>query len=383
MTEMFENASELARSQARRGFRLCSNRLQLRIAGNGTQLFADQTPQIPLRLEAGPPRHEQHLAPAASVIILNVAGVTTKVTSMDAKVPTGRRDHHRPIALSWKGSDRERSLRDSGIEVAGRVPWGTHLSVFCETKDDIMEAAISYFRPATLSNEQCIWIVSEPLNVPDVLRALRAVPALERLRSKAALEIVDGTSWYEGRDGFDRKKVIDAWYERSASAVEQGFDGVRAFGNPLWRNARLWRSVNSYEGELERVISSRPILMLCAYMIKESWPDDVFDVARTHQCVIARRSGKWEILKTRHAEKARKEIALLNDDLNRLSHLDSGLTERELVVLAQIVKGASSKGAARALGISSRTVEFHRANAMQKLGAKNAAELVRIVLKGR
>jgi FixJ family two-component response regulator len=50
------------------------------------------------------------------------------------------------------------------------------------------------------------------------------------------------------------------------------------------------------------------------------------------------------------------------------------------VALAQIVRGASSKEAARTLGVSPRTVEFHRANVMQKLGARNAADLVRRVL---
>ena len=48
--------------------------------------------------------------------------------------------------------------------------------------------------------------------------------------------------------------------------------------------------------------------------------------------------------------------------------------------LAQIVRGASSKEAARWLGVSPRTIEFHRANIMQKLGAKNVADLVRIVV---
>ena len=56
------------------------------------------------------------------------------------------------------------------------------------------------------------------------------------------------------------------------------------------------------------------------------------------------------------------------------------LTPREHAVLAQIVAGASSKEAARGLGISPRTVEFHRANILQKLKAKNTAELVRIVV---
>jgi PAS domain S-box-containing protein len=54
------------------------------------------------------------------------------------------------------------------------------------------------------------------------------------------------------------------------------------------------------------------------------------------------------------------------------------LTPREREVLAQIAAGASSKEAGRQLGISFRTVENHRARIMEKLGAKNAADLVRI-----
>jgi len=56
------------------------------------------------------------------------------------------------------------------------------------------------------------------------------------------------------------------------------------------------------------------------------------------------------------------------------------LTPREREVLAQIASGASNKEAGRLLGISPRTIEVHRARIMEKLGAKNAADLVRIVL---
>jgi two-component system response regulator FixJ len=55
------------------------------------------------------------------------------------------------------------------------------------------------------------------------------------------------------------------------------------------------------------------------------------------------------------------------------------LTRQERVVLKQIIMGASSKEAGRILGISPRTVEFHRAHIRKKLGAKNTAHLVRIV----
>jgi two-component system response regulator FixJ len=58
------------------------------------------------------------------------------------------------------------------------------------------------------------------------------------------------------------------------------------------------------------------------------------------------------------------------------------LSAREMEVLDQIIQGASSKEAGRHLGISPRTVEVHRARIMEKLGARNTAELMRIVLRG-
>lgn len=56
------------------------------------------------------------------------------------------------------------------------------------------------------------------------------------------------------------------------------------------------------------------------------------------------------------------------------------LTRREMEVLREITGGASNKEAGRNLGISPRTIEVHRARIMEKLGARNAADLVRIVL---
>ena len=56
------------------------------------------------------------------------------------------------------------------------------------------------------------------------------------------------------------------------------------------------------------------------------------------------------------------------------------LTPREREVLDRVIAGASNKEAGRTLGISPRTVEVHRARVMDKLGAKNTADLVRIVV---
>lgn len=56
------------------------------------------------------------------------------------------------------------------------------------------------------------------------------------------------------------------------------------------------------------------------------------------------------------------------------------LTARERDVLAELANGSSAKETARQLGLSPRTVESHRKSIVRKFGAKNLAEVVRIVM---
>lgn len=56
----------------------------------------------------------------------------------------------------------------------------------------------------------------------------------------------------------------------------------------------------------------------------------------------------------------------------------SMLSNRESEVLDRLTKGFSNKAIARELDISPRTVEIHRGNMMDKLGARHAAEAVRL-----
>jgi two-component system response regulator FixJ len=56
------------------------------------------------------------------------------------------------------------------------------------------------------------------------------------------------------------------------------------------------------------------------------------------------------------------------------------LTQRERHVFDQLVQGRSNKSIASQLGISSRTVEFHRARVMNKINARSLSDLVHIKL---
>jgi|WetSurMetagenome_2_1015567.scaffolds.fasta_scaffold484226_2 two-component system, LuxR family, response regulator FixJ len=63
--------------------------------------------------------------------------------------------------------------------------------------------------------------------------------------------------------------------------------------------------------------------------------------------------------------------------------LRKALTEREKDVFELLVQGHQNKVIAYQLGISTRTVEVHRSRIMDKLGARNLADLVRMSLQDR
>lgn len=57
------------------------------------------------------------------------------------------------------------------------------------------------------------------------------------------------------------------------------------------------------------------------------------------------------------------------------------LTQREREVMDRLVAGKSNKNIAFDLGISQKTVDFHRANILDKIGVSSVVELVRLTQK--
>jgi DNA-binding NarL/FixJ family response regulator len=57
------------------------------------------------------------------------------------------------------------------------------------------------------------------------------------------------------------------------------------------------------------------------------------------------------------------------------------LTEREIEVLRLVAEGLSSRELAERLNISVKTVDTHRANIMEKIGAHNTAELTKYAIR--
>src|SRR5437870_11201455 len=83
------------------------------------------------------------------------------------------------------------ALRNTGIEPVGEMPWGTHFCHFYETRDDLLETLLPFFKAGLEAGEFCAWVVSEPLTEEEVWQTLaRAVRGLDRYVSDQSIEVL-------------------------------------------------------------------------------------------------------------------------------------------------------------------------------------------------
>jgi signal transduction histidine kinase len=212
----------------------------------------------------------------------------------------------------------ESELRPTGIPAVGDVPWGTHFFLFYETKEDLLDALVPYFKAGLEAGEFCVWAAYKPLTAEEVKRAMRrVVPGFDRYLKNHDIEILRGREFYLKGEEFDLKRVIRNWEQKLEYALANGYDGLRLSSNTAWLKKKHWSAFNDYEGKVNEFIAKRRVLALCTYPLARSTATEILDVARTHQFAIARRNKDWEIVETAQLKQAKAEIKKLNNELEQ------------------------------------------------------------------
>jgi len=207
-------------------------------------------------------------------------------------------------------------LRKTGIGVGGDVPWGTHFFMFYETKEDLLDTLVPYFKTGLESGELCLWLVTEPLTEEEASKALRdAVPEFERYASDRSIEIIGGRRFYSSGDDLHLQRAIRTWAEKTRSALVRGYAGLRVSASTAWLARKDWKAFSDYESEVNDSISNWRMTALCTYPLVGSTAAEILDVTRTHQFAIARRNKAWEVVETSELKQAKSEIKRLNDEL--------------------------------------------------------------------
>jgi len=274
--------------------------------------------------------------------------------------------------------------RDTGISVLGDLAWGTHMCVFYETKNDLLEINSAYIKAGLLRNEFCVWAVSTPATVAEAEVYLHNnFGEFAQYRATGQLQILPGHALRILGDGSDAGEIKEEWRGKLHSALSHGFVGMRVSLNAMWLQEHRWQEFSKYERELDLRVAGQKLIVMCAYPLGASRATDLMEGIRAHNFTAAMQDGKWDLLRNAAMMSAQEEIERLRDGTHIHSRSFPGhelLTPQEWVVLAQVVRGASSKKAGRTLGLSPRTVEFHRRNIMRKLGAANIADLLVTIL---
>src|SRR5258707_8207937 len=210
-------------------------------------------------------------------------------------------------------------MRKTGIDVVGdMVAWGAHFCFFYETKDDLLDTLIAYCKSGLESGEYCLWIVAEPLTVEEAKDALKdGVPDLDRYLADSRLEIAAARDWFLQGGTFDGQRLTAAWYEKLARVSARGYPGMRVTGDTTWLVEKDWRHFCNYEDGLNEVIGNQRLAVLCTYPLAGCGAPQILDVVRTHQFVLARRHGSWDVLETATLKRAKAELKGHNEELER------------------------------------------------------------------
>src|SRR5438270_7113601 len=132
-------------------------------------------------------------------------------------------------------TENGQKLRDTGLRAVGEVPWGTHFSIFYETKKDLLEIVVPFFKAGLQANEFCLWIVanSELLTINEAKAVLHeAVPDLDRLLKNGNIEIVPYSKWFMTGRAVDVHKAIARLRQKVSEAAKRGCSGTRLAGGP-------------------------------------------------------------------------------------------------------------------------------------------------------
>ena len=268
-------------------------------------------------------------------------------------------------------------LRDTGLEAVGEVPWGTHFSLFYETKKDLLEIVVPFFKAGLEANELCLWIVanSELLTVNEAKAILHeAVPDLDRLLKNGNIEIVPYYKWFLTGRAVDVRKAIARFRQKVSEAANRGFSGTRLTGSPAWmRNNLRARSFREFEQKFDGQFTREQMIAACTFPLRLSGAEDILNVARTHQFAVTVRKGAWKRVEIADIQSAKRE-AITHPKLEQL-------TFRQREILQLVAKGQNTKQIADMLGISVKTVEAHRLQLMRRLKIDNVPGLVRFAIR--
>ena len=272
-------------------------------------------------------------------------------------------------------SENGQKLRDTGLKAVGEVPFGTHFCIFYETKKDLLDILVPYFRAGVEGNELCVCYGGsyEFHTIPEAKRRLsKKLPELDDLLECGKVEILARKDWFGVAGNVSLPKTLDRFQKKVAYALRRGFSGLRFHGSSPWLKLSVGENgFLDYEQKLDLLLASQPAICVCTFPLFLTGAEQILDAARTHQFALTVRHGKWKKVKICDMADAGREAWQ-----GKLQQL----TFRQREVLQLLAEEKNTKEIASIMEISVKTVESHRLQLMRRLKIDNIPGLVRLAI---
>jgi PAS domain-containing protein len=218
-------------------------------------------------------------------------------------------------------------IRKSGIAAVGDIRWGTHFCEFYQTKQDLIDTLVPYFKAGLENNEFCMWVTDNNLTVEEARKAMtKAIPRFTtNYLKKGQIEIQPCDEWYLHGGSFKSKVVVNGLIKKLEQAQKKGFAGLRLTGNTFWLEKKDRRSFADYEKTVNDAIGKYKMVALCTYSLEKCSAAEIVDAISTHEFALIKREDKWEILENSRY-KTTKEGLIESEKLFRLALKNAPVT---------------------------------------------------------
>jgi PAS domain S-box-containing protein len=214
------------------------------------------------------------------------------------------------------------AMRKSGIDIIGDVTWGTHFCQFYQTKSDLVDILVPYFKAGLDNNEFCIW-VTHHLSIEEAQKALEeAVPNIHDYLMQGQIEIISHKKWYLKNGRFDANRVLNGWIDKLKNGQAHGFEGLRVTAGTFCKEKESWKDFVVYKEKLDELAHNYPMIVLCTCSLEQCSSNEIIEMVSKHKFALAKQGVKWELIESSEFKRVEKELLQYSEMLSSIFNLN-------------------------------------------------------------
>ncbi len=187
---------------------------------------------------------------------------------------------------------KEQAGVDYGVDLVGRVGWGTRICQFYETAEDLRLTHVYFLAAGLQNNEACLWIL------PPIFTPSQAMSLLKSAIPEFDTHIDEGRIKLLSHSEFNSNHALDIWLERLESALAAGRTGLRVAYDASWLLSLNREEHTEHQRAVAEAILDKPMLFLLDYPLAECTGTQVIELMRGHRCGIISNNGKIELMES-------------------------------------------------------------------------------------